>query len=80
MWGFERFVELVTSYPNVVAHFSGHNHAGNYGVEKGKHFVNFKGMVETPDKTAFNVVSVYPDRLAVKGYGLEESRTLAFTA
>jgi predicted phosphodiesterase len=52
MWGSERFVDLVSGYRNFVAYLNGHNHAGNYGAVKGKHFVNLKGMVETPDRTA----------------------------
>ena len=51
-------------------------HAGDYGQLKGKHFVNLKGMVETPPETAYSVVDVYADRLARKGYGLEDTRTL----
>lgn len=76
MWGAERFVELASGYKNFVAFLDGHNHAGNYGQVNGKHFVNLKGMVETPAHTAYSVVEVYPDRLELKGYGLEESRTL----
>lgn len=76
MWGSEPFVELVSGYRNFVAFLDGHNHAGNYGQVNGKHFVNLKGMVETATQTAYSVVEVYPDRLELKGYGLEESRTL----
>jgi predicted phosphodiesterase len=76
MWDDQRVVDLVSKYKNFVAYMNGHNHAGNYGTTAGKHFLNFKGMVETPAQTAYAVVEVYPDRLEVKGYGLEESRTL----
>jgi len=76
MWDYEKFVELVSTHPSVVAFFNGHNHAGNYGQLGGKHFVNLKGMVETPDKTAFSVIEVWDDRLELRGFGLEESRTL----
>lgn len=80
MWHSERFVELVSGYKNFVAYMNGHNHAGNYGTVAHKHFVNFKGMVETPDKTAYSIVEVHADRVEIKGVGLEESRTLSFTA
>ena len=74
MWGWEGFVELVTSYDNVIAYFSGHNHAGNYGERGGVHFVNLKGMVETPDTTAFSIVELHHNRIALKGFGREGSR------
>jgi predicted phosphodiesterase len=76
MWDYQRVVDLVSASKNFVAYMNGHNHAGNYGTTGGKHFLNFRGMVETPDKTAYAVVEVYPDRLEVKGYGVQESRTL----
>ena len=80
MWGSERFVDLVSGYRNFVAYLNGHNHAGNYGAVNGKHFVNLRGMVETPDRTAYSVVEVYPDRVEIKGSGLQESRAFAVTA
>ncbi len=75
-WDSERIVEMLTGYDNFVAYFNGHNHAGNYGETGGKHFLNFKGMVDTPDTTAYAVVEVYADRIEVRGVGREENRTL----
>lgn len=76
LWDSERIVEMLTGYDNFVAYFNGHNHAGNYGETGGKHFLNFKGMVDTPDTTAYAVVEVYADRIEVRGVGREENRTL----
>ncbi len=75
LWGWEQLSERMAGYRHFTAFFCGHNHAGNYGEVGRKHFVNLKGMVETPDKTAFSIVSVFPDRLELKGFGLEESRS-----
>lgn len=80
LWDSERLVELLTAYPNFVAWFNGHNHAGNYGVTNGKHFLNFKGMVDTPESTAFSIVTVHPDRIEIEGFGREESRVLSLSA
>ncbi len=76
LWDSDRIVDLLGKSKNVVAYFNGHNHAGNYGELNGKHFVNFKGMVDTPDTTAYSVVEVYPDRIEILGYGREGNRTL----
>jgi predicted phosphodiesterase len=76
MWDSERIVELLTGSPNVVAYFNGHNHAGNFGELNGKYFVNFKGMVDTPATSAYSIVEVHQDRIEIRGFGREESRTL----
>jgi 3',5'-cyclic AMP phosphodiesterase CpdA len=75
-WDCERIVDLLSHHSHVVAYFNGHNHEGNYGAAGGTHFVNFKGMVDTPDTSAFAVVAVHADRLEITGFGREESRML----
>lgn len=76
LWDEARLLKAVGNSPHVVAYFNGHNHAGNYGAHAGTHFVNFRGMVETAAETAYAIVEVYPDRLEIKGFGVEPSRTL----
>lgn len=80
LWDSETLVALLTGYPNFAAWFNGHNHAGNYGVASGKHFLNFKGMVDTPETSAYAIVSVHPDRIEVQGFGREEARVLSLSA
>ncbi|TDR87317.1 metallophosphoesterase [Enterovirga rhinocerotis] len=80
MWGWQDFVELLAGHDNVLAYFCGHNHVGNYGERAGIHFVNLKGMVETPDTTAFSIVEIQGDRLDLKGFGREESRSFKLRA
>ncbi|MBC7158359.1 MAG: metallophosphoesterase [Rhodobacteraceae bacterium] len=76
LWDDERLVELFTSYDNFAFYMNGHNHAGNYGVIGNKHFVNFRGMVETATTTAYSTIEVYDDRAEIIGKGVQESRTL----
>ena len=66
---------LLARYPCVAAYLNGHNHAGNYGERDGIHYLTLKGMVDT-EKTAYAVIEVYPDRLAVKGFGRETDREM----
>jgi predicted phosphodiesterase len=75
-WDRDRIIALLTAHDHVAAYFSGHNHAGNYGEIDGRHFVNFKGMVDTESENTFAIVDVWPDRIEIRGFGREESRTL----
>jgi hypothetical protein len=59
----------------VVAYFSGHEHRGGYAEQGGVHFVTLRGVVEGHD-SAYAMVEVYADRLEMKGFGREPSRTL----
>jgi hypothetical protein len=77
LWDDARLVDLLTSYDNFLLYINGHNHAGNFGAIGCKYFVNFKGMVETPDTTAFSIVEIYDDRVDIRAFGVEESRTLS---
>ena len=73
----DRLLALLAEHDHVVAYLNGHNHAGNFGVSDGTYFVNFKGMVDTEDTSAYAIVSVCEDRLEISGFGRETSRTLA---
>ncbi len=76
LWGAEDVAGLIAGSPAAAAYFCGHNHAGNYGALNGTHFVNMKGMVDTPDENAFSVVELFGDRLEIHGFGREENRLL----
>ncbi|PMC35703.1 phosphatase [Bacillus sp. UMB0899] len=76
VWNDEAVIAELEAAGNVVAYFNGHNHAGNYGVKNGIHYVNLKGMVETDDTNSYSIVRVYKDRLEVDGYGRETDRIL----
>jgi len=73
----DRMLALLAEHDHVVAYLNGHNHAGNFGVSDGTYFVNFRGMVDTEDTSAYAIVSVYEDRLEIAGFGREADRTLA---
>ncbi|MDK4714347.1 metallophosphoesterase [Rhizobium sp. CNPSo 4039] len=73
----DRMLSLLAEHDHVVAYVNGHNHAGNFGASGGTYFVNFKGMVDTEDTSAYAIVAVYNDRLEVTGFGREDSRVLA---
>ena len=76
LWDANRLTALFANQPHVIAYFNGHNHAGNYAERDGIHYVNFHGMVDTPDSSAFAIVEIAGDRLEIQGFGREPSRSL----
>ena len=76
LWNDHELTDLLESYPNVVAYIDGHNHAGNYGVKNGIHYLTLQAMVETPDQNAYAIIEVYKDHLKVLGQDREPDRML----
>ncbi|WP_176330408.1 metallophosphoesterase [Oceanobacillus rekensis] len=76
VWNDEEVVKELEAAGNVVAYFNGHNHAGNYAMKKGIHYVTLQGMVETENTNSYSIVQVYKDRLEIDGYGREQDRVL----
>ncbi|PYB77926.1 metallophosphoesterase [Rhizobium wuzhouense] len=79
LWDGERLADLVATSPASVAYLCGHQHAGNYARLGNTHFVNFCGMVDTPETSAFAVLSLFDDRIEIEGFGREPSRILSLT-
>ena len=75
LWNASEIIELIESYPCVKAYINGHNHAGNYGMKEGIHYLTLMGMVDT-DQTSYAIINVYENHLNVVGYGREENRIL----
>lgn len=75
LWNAPELRNLIEASPQVMAWFNGHVHKSQYFFENGINYVTFKGIVEK-EENAYAVVSVFRDRLEIKGYGKEESRTL----
>ena len=65
LWNDQEVLDLLASYPGVVAYINGHNHAGNYAVRNGAHYLTLPAMVETSDENAYFRIEVYADQLKV---------------
>lgn len=76
LWNDSELTGLLESYPTVVAYLNGHNHAGNYEVNKGIHYLTLQAMVETPDQNAYAIIEVYQNYLKILGQGREPDRML----
>ncbi len=80
LWDAEAVTEIVRQNGDIIAAWwNGHNHDGNYAARHGIHFLNYRGMVDTP-KNSYARVALYQDRIEVTGYGRETHRVLRFPA
>lgn len=77
LWNSDEVLAVIDRHPHVVAWFNGHNHAGNYAERKGVPYLTLRGMVETPDTTAFATARILADRIVLTGHGREPSREIA---
>jgi manganese-dependent ADP-ribose/CDP-alcohol diphosphatase len=75
---YKDILTVMEGYNNIIAWFSGHNHAGNYGNFNMIHFVTLRGMVETESANSFALVEVYKNKIWIKGSGREKSQILAY--
>lgn len=78
-WGAQELEEIISAHSCVVAVLSGHDHKGGYMFYNGVHHVVMEAMLESPtDSTAFAVLEVHQNHLAILGSGSVSSRTLNF--
>ncbi len=64
----EEIMQILESYPNVVAYFSGHFHMGAYGQRGGVHYLTVQGMLEG-DQNSYGVAKVYSEHIDIQGFG-----------
>jgi manganese-dependent ADP-ribose/CDP-alcohol diphosphatase len=76
LWNSEEALSILDNYTCVKAWVNGHNHAGNYILENGIHFITMQGMVDTENENAFSIVSFSDDKIEIEGMGRETSRSL----
>ncbi|XP_037610390.1 manganese-dependent ADP-ribose/CDP-alcohol diphosphatase [Sebastes umbrosus] len=80
-WNFDELLAIIRSHSSVVCFMAGHDHDGGYYQDKdtGVHHLTLEGVIETPpDSNAFGTVSVYEDRMVLKGNGRIKDRVLLF--
>ncbi|XP_077406904.1 manganese-dependent ADP-ribose/CDP-alcohol diphosphatase [Vanacampus margaritifer] len=71
-WNFDELLSTIQSHNSVVCFIAGHDHDGGYFLDKstGIHHVTLEAVIETPpESNAFGTVSVYEDRMVLKGVG-----------
>lgn len=80
-WNFNELLAVIGAHRSVVCYMAGHDHDGGYCRDEntGVHHLTFEGVIETPPgSNAFATVSVYQDRMELKGCGRTIDRELLF--
>jgi hypothetical protein len=72
LWNDFEIINILENYSNVVAHFNGHNHQGDYIFENGIHYITMTAMVSTMINS-YAILEIYEDRVVIKGYGDQQS-------
>lgn len=76
LWNASEVHQLISRFENVRFWMNGHHHEGAYLVENGKHYVTYKGMVESKTN-AYAIMEIARDKISIEGRGEETSRVLA---
>jgi len=75
IWNDYDVVNILNKHKSVAAYFAGHVHAGDFEKKNNIYYVTFKGALED-DTNAFALVSIYSDKIEIKGFGREPDRLL----
>ena len=76
LWNVEEVIPVLEKYDCVKAWINGHNHAGNYAMQNGIHYINLRGMVDTENETAYSTITFSDKRIEINGFGREVTRSL----
>lgn len=77
-WNADKIVAVLDKHPCVKACFSGHNHAGDYSIDNGIHYITLEAVVNAADRSAWAIVALSPTGIEISGFGAATSRTLPF--
>lgn len=75
---YQDVLKVIAKYPGTaVAYLAGHDHKGGKDVVGDTAFITFKGMCEG-ENNRYGIVSIYPDRLELQGFGDQKSMKFNF--
>ena len=75
-WNNREVLEVIERHSSSRAYFCGHNHAGAEAFSNGLPCITFKSILHQPEVTAYSVVRLFKDRIAIEGRGREKSREI----
>lgn len=76
LWNHEEMVEVLEATGSAAAVFGGHDHDGGCACRNGIHYITVQGMVESPERNAYAVVTLHEDRIVIDGIGDVSDRLL----
>ncbi|MEN6309745.1 MAG: metallophosphoesterase [Anaerohalosphaeraceae bacterium] len=75
-WNAAAIRDVLERYGCVRAYIGGHNHAGGYAREQSIHYLTLPAMADDPAGMTWAMMSLYPDRLEISGFGRIENQVL----
>jgi manganese-dependent ADP-ribose/CDP-alcohol diphosphatase len=72
LWNNQEIIDIIEQSSNVVAFINGHNHAGDYILKNGIHYITILGMVDTKINS-YGLLEIYNNRLVLNGYGNQKT-------
>ena len=78
LWNDLEIVQLLEKHTEVKAFINGHHHPGNYVTKNNIHYLTLQGMVRSTEQNAFAIITVFENKIVVKGFGREPNRILIF--
>ncbi len=72
LWNNQEIIDIIEHSSNVVAFINGHNHAGDYVLKNGIHYITILGMVDTPNNS-YGILEIYKNNLVLNGYGNQQT-------
>ena len=75
LWNAPDVIALLEKHASVKMWLNGHNHDGNYGEKNQIHYLNLRGMLDTPE-TSYAVLDFFADKIVVHGTGRQQDFTL----
>ena len=80
LWNHRELLGVIEGHPSARAYLCGHNHAGAEAAFKGVPCITFKSVLHEPGVTSYAVLSLFHDKLVIRGRGREVSREIALRA
>jgi 3',5'-cyclic AMP phosphodiesterase CpdA len=72
LWDSDKLIGILAGYRGHALYICGHKHSGGDHTLRNIRIINLKGMVEQT-VPSFGILSVYPERWEIKGFGAEGS-------
>ena len=76
IWNPGRLIKCFRDNESFKAYICGHHHEGSFVKINDDHYLTMNAMMSTPDTSAYSIMELYDDRIAVNGFGRQQDMVL----